>query len=193
MITVGAGLAARLAVGKGSQPVLLLDFDFSTGHRRFAVWHHDVAYSGSTYFKSGGAIDDVGTPEYAHATPLTEQGIRFAVQGDGLLLEDLLQNSRGRWAHGYAVELVNGVPVDDEAIYLWRRRMSPGPTFSAADVDYVDLLLESRFLRNRNRAVPTYSHAWQRTRDTSDFCLVDSGNSFDISRPDWVQKSGLKA
>lgn len=190
MITVGANLAARLAVGSGSKPVLLIDLDLSTGHRRFAVWHHDVVYGGNTYFANP-PINQADALETAQSTPLTGQAIRFAVQGDASLLTDLLQNSRGRWAHGYVVELVDGAPVDDEAIYLWRRRMAPGETFSDATTDYVDLNLESRFHRNRNTAVATYSHAWQQQVDATDFCLIDSGKSFDISRPDFVQKSGI--
>jgi hypothetical protein len=193
MISVGAGLLAQLTNELGAQPVLLLDLDFTTGHRRFAVWTHAVVYSGNTYLAMP-PIDDVDAIESAQQTPLTEGSIRFAVQNDPLLLADLSQNCRDRWADAYMVSLVNGVPVDGEAIHLWRRRMVPGPTFADATQDYVDLGLESRFNRSRNRAPRTYSHAWQQDeRDATDFAFYNSGKGFDIGRPDWVQKSGLKS
>lgn len=191
MITVGSNLAARLAVGAGSKPCRLFALDFTTGFRRFAIWRHDVVYDGDTYLASKAAIGEHEAVQTSQQTPLTPNSLRFAVQGDASLLQDLTQNCRGRWAYGYIVEIVAGVPVDDEAIFDVYRRMSPGPTFSDAGRDFVDLRLESRFHRNRNTATPTYSHAWQATRDPTDFCLIDSGKSFDISRPDWVQKSGI--
>ena len=190
MIVIGAGLEAELEAAV-ADPVMLIDLNFTTGHRRFAVWTANVVYGGVTYFTMP-PIVDIGAVEAAQATPLTEQGLRFMVQGDAALLLDLLQNSRDQWADGYATSLVDGVPVNDH-IHLWHRRMQPGPSISSASSDIVDLVLESRFNQRRNRAVRTYSHATQQDeRGTSDFAFRDSGKSFSIARPDWVQKSGLK-
>jgi hypothetical protein len=192
MISVSSGYKTELAREVGAKPVILIDCDFTTGHRRFALWAHDISFGGNTYVGLG-EPHEIDAPQFNQGSPLSEQFLRFFVQNDPSLLADLQQNCRGRFCSGYLVFLNDsGVLVNSgESIWLWRKRMIPGNTSGDAGTYGADIALESRLHRHRNRAPRTYSHAEQRRRDASDNAFIDSGKSLQLNRGDWRQRSGL--
>lgn len=191
VMTVGSGYKAELQKDVGAVPVWIIDCDFSTGHRRFALWWHDVVWNGTTFFGLG-QVENIGPSIADQSTVLTEEFLEFSVQNDPTLLADIMQNGRGRFCDRYLVMLgADGAPVNDEVVPVTHRRMFPGTATGDGDTYRAALSLESRFHRSRNRAARTYSHASQQHIDSSDFSLRDSGKQFDISRPDWRQRSGL--
>lgn len=190
-ISVGASFKAQLVLESGSRPVILLDLDFSTGNRRFAMWTHDVIYDGNTYFGLG-PVGEIEQIEQDQGGALTEQFLQFFVQNQPDVLSDIQQASRNRLCDGYLVFLgADGLPVNDEAIWLWRKRMVPGKSTGDADMYASEVALESRFHRHRLRAPRTYSHAEQQRIDATDFAFRDAGKSIDITRKRYVQRSGL--
>ena len=83
--------------------------------------------------------------------------------------------------------------INDESIFLTYRRMLPGAITLAPGGYRSDLATESRFFQNANRSPRTYSDADQKNlRDATDDAFIDAGKTMDVSRPDWVQKSGLR-
>ncbi len=190
-ITVGGAYKAELARETGAQPVILLALNFTTGFRRFALWPHDVVYAGNTY-QGLGPVGAVELPEQDQDGTLTEQFLQFFVQNQPDVLADIQQNSRGRNCNGFLVFLgSDGLPVNDEAIHLWHKRMVPGKSTGSATLYASEVALESRFHRHRNRAPRTYSHPEQLRVDATDFAFFDAGKSVDLTRKRYVQRSGL--
>ena len=193
VMVIGTALKNELNQTVGAVPVILIECDFTTGWRRFAMWQHNVVYNTVTYFGLG-QLQEVEPPVADQGTVLTEQFLRFFVQNDPTLLADLQQNSRHQFSNGYLVCLdAAGLAVNGEAIPLWHRRMIPGRSFGDAGTYGADLALELRFHRNKNRAPRTYSHSTQLKEypSSGDQAFKDSGRSFSLARNDWRQRSGL--
>jgi len=190
-ISVGAAFEAELVRESGAQPVILLALDFATGMRRFAMWPADVEYASNTYFGLG-PIGAGEMPEQSQDGAMTEQFLQFYVQNQPDVLADIQQNSRHQWCDGYLVFLgSNGVPVNNEAIHLWHKRMVPGKSTGDAGMYASEVALESAFHRHRMRAPRTYSHAEQQRVDATDFSFRDAGKSVDLTRKRYSQRSGL--
>lgn len=192
MISLSSTYKAELNRETGAKPVVLIQCNFTTGFRRFALWIHNIAFSSQTYIGLG-EPHEIEAPQFSQGSPLTEQFLRFFVQNDPSLLADLQQNCRGRFSDGYLVFLgSDDTPVNSgESIYLWHKRMVPGTTSGDAGTYGADIALESRFHRHRNRAPRTYSHAEQKRRDNTDSAFIDSGKTLQLNRGDWRQRSGL--
>lgn len=191
VIAVSSAFEAELE-NEHSKPVILIALNFTTGFRRFALWPHDVSFGGNTFFGLG-PVGDVESIEVNQDTPLTEQFLTFHVQNDPSFLEDLQQNSRGRFCTGRLVFLDDSnVPIESgEHIVLWHKRMVPGRIISDQSVYSCTVGLESRFHRHKNRAPRTYSEAEQLKRDPTDHAFSDAGKTLDFTRGRWRQKSGL--
>lgn len=191
VVPVGANFTAELNDEGGTKPVYLINLDFSTGNRRFAMWPHNVTFNGET-FTGLGPIAGIEQVEWT-TTPLTEVYLEFFVQNDPDLLADIQQNSRERPA-GIRLVFVDddNAAIDDDSIHLARRDMIPGRLTGGRGTYRAQLGLESRFHRQRNRAPRTYSNGeQQKTRDATDFCFRDVGLELDITRNKYRQKSGL--
>lgn len=190
VVPVGAAFEAELERESGAKPVYIVDLDFTSGHRRFALWPYDVTYDGDTY-QGLGPIQSFGPVEWGE-TPLTELFVGFFVQNDPALLADLQQNSRNRfcWIRLVYVNDSNAA-INDDSLPLAYRRQVPGPLSGGLGTYTSGLGLESRLHRHRNAAPRTYSHAEQLRRDATDFCLQDMGKQLDLTRRRYVQKSGL--
>jgi hypothetical protein len=192
VISVSASFQAQIDRDSGQEPCYLIDMDFNiTGPRRFTTWKYDLSFQSHTYDAMAALTFD--PPVADTNTPLTDQTCLFEVQNDASLLQDLQQNSRARLANMYfSFVLGAGTLVNSgEAIHKVQRRMVPGNIQVSRETYLSNLSLESTFWRSKYRAPRTYSHAEQQRIDATDFCLVDTGNEFDVSHPDWVQKSGL--
>lgn len=191
-IPVSGAYETELERESGFVGVFLLDLNFTTGHRRFALCEHNVSYDSDTY-EGLGPVQQVDALEQDEGGAFAEMALAFMVANDPDLLEDLQQNSRRRFADCYLVFLnpTTRAVVNDEAMYLWRKRMVPGPGISASGVYVSSVQLEDLLHQNRNKATPTYSHAQQLRRDATDFCLFDAGKNLDVTREDYKQRSGL--
>jgi hypothetical protein len=192
VISVGATFKTELTRDSGAIGVFLLDLNFTSGHRRFAFWPHDVVYDGNTY-EGAGPVSKADVQEQDERGSLTELAIEFYVQNDPSLLEDIYQNSRERFASCYLVFLnpTTLAVAGGEAIYLWRRKMIPGPGLSSQGVYVASVATESVFHTHRNRAPKTYSHAEQQKQDPTDHAFRDAGKNLDLTRSKYVRKSGL--
>lgn len=191
VIAVGASFKAELNRVSGAEPVILLAFNFTTGHRRFACWPADVIYDGNTY-EGLGPIGEIDTMQQSEDGALTELFFQFFVTNAPDLLADIQQNSRGRTCSGYLVFLgADGLPVGGEAMFLWFRTMVPGRSVSSATTYMAEIGTESRFHRHRLRAARTYSHAEQQRRDPTDQAFRDVGKIQDLTRRRYTQRSGL--
>ena len=119
--------------------------------------------------------------------------LEFFVQNNPDLLADIQQNSRER---NCSIRLVfvndSNAAIDNDNIFIAHRQIIPGRIRGGRGTYRSQIGLESILHRHRNRAPRTYSQAeQQKTRNATDECFRDVGMQLDVSRPKYVQKSGL--
>ena len=64
VVPVGANFQAQLDLESGAKPVILVQMNFTTGVRRFAMWPYDVTFSGDTFLGLG-PVAGIDTAEWS--------------------------------------------------------------------------------------------------------------------------------